>query len=234
MKLINWDCLEEMRKLEDNSVNLIITSPPYNKGYRSRNRNVNNWFKTKSRKITYWDFDDNLTPEEYEKQQTELLKECCRVLKQDWSIFYNHKDLLYKHTTIHPKYVYNFPLKQIIIWNRKNTPSLDKSYFFPITEYIFWIKKENNSIPYFNRKEAKFQKNVWEINPAKSNNHPAPYPEEMIENIILSCSNEWDIVLDPFLWSWTTGKMALLNNRDFIWIELDKEYFEIAKERIEK
>lgn len=233
MKLINWDCLEEIKKIESESIDLIITSPPYNKWYWSKNRNINNWFKTKSRCITYWDFDDNLLPEEYEKQQRDLLTECCRVLKQNWSIFYNHIDILNNHNTIHPKYIYDFPLKQIIIWNRRNTPKLDKSYFYPINEYIFWIKKDKSSKPFFNRKNAKFQKNIWEIWPAVKNNHPAPYPEELVENIILSCSDEWNIVLDPFMWSWTTWKMAKLNNRDFIGIELNKEYFEIAKKIIE-
>jgi len=230
--IIHWDCLEEMKKMLDCSVDLIITSPPYNKWFWSRNRNINNWFKTKSRKITYWDFDDNLTPEEYEKQQNEFLKECCRVIKPTWSIFYNHIDILYKHTTIHPKYVYNFPLKQIIIWNRKNTPKLDKSYFFPITEYLFWIKKDLKSIPFFDRKKAKFQKNVWEISPAKNNNHPAPYPKDIVENIILSCSNEWDIVLDPFAWSWTTWIVAKNINRNYILIEREKEYIDIIKNRL--
>lgn len=234
MKLIKWDCLEEMKKMESESVDLIVTSPPYNKWAWSKNRNINNWFKTKSRCITYWDFDDNLSPSDYEKQQRDFLSECIRVIKHTGSIFYNHIDILNNHNTIHPTYVYDFPLKQIIIWNRKNTPKLDKSYFFPITEYVFWIKKSKDSKPFFNRKNALFQKNIWDIPPAKNNSHPAPYPEEFAENIILACSNPWDIILDPFMWSGTTGKMALMNNRDFIGIERVDEYFEIAKKRIEQ
>ena len=74
--------------MKDESIDLVVTSPPYNKWYWSRNRNINNGFKTKSRRITYWDFDDNLLHEVYEKQQRDLLTECCRVLKPNGSIFY--------------------------------------------------------------------------------------------------------------------------------------------------
>lgn len=63
--------------------------------------------------------------------------------------------------------------------------------------------------------------------------HPAPFPEQLANDHIISWSNEGDTVFDPFMGSGTTGKMALLNNRDFIGIELDEGYFEIAKNRIE-
>lgn len=229
------DCLEIMKDIPDNSVDLIVTSPPYNKGYWSINRNVNNYsfYKTKSRRIQYGDFDDNLTPDEYEKQQIEFLKECIRVIKPTGSIFYNHIDILHNHQTIHPKWVYEFPVKQIIIWNRKNTPKLDKSYFFPINEYIFWIQKSPKSRVKFNRKLALFNKNIWDINPDKSNSFPAPFPIEIPTNCILTTIDENDIVLDPFMGSGTTGVACKNLNRNFIGIELDKNYFKMAKERIE-
>jgi site-specific DNA-methyltransferase (adenine-specific) len=63
--------------------------------------------------------------------------------------------------------------------------------------------------------------------------HPAVFPEALAKDHILSWSNEGDIVFDPFMGSGTTGKMAILNNRKFIGIELNNEYFNIAKERID-
>ena len=103
-KILQGDCLEKLKELPDESVDLVITSPPYNKGYWSKNRNMNNGFqsfnhksptiiKTKSRRITYGNFDDNLTPEDYEKQQRDVLKECIRIIKPTGSIFYNHIDI---------------------------------------------------------------------------------------------------------------------------------------------
>lgn len=230
------DCLELMKELPDNSIDLIVTSPPYNKGYWSSNRNTNNYsfYKTKSRKITYGEFDDNLSPEDYEKQQIELLKECIRVLKPEGSIFYNHIDILHKHQTIHPTWVYKFPLKQIIIWNRKNTPKLDKSYFFPITEYIFWIQKDKNSRVKFDRKNTLYNKNIWDINPEKNNDFPAPFPIDLVSNCILSTTNENDIVLDPFMGSGTTACACVQSGRHYIGFELCQEYVDMANDRIKK
>jgi site-specific DNA-methyltransferase (adenine-specific) len=78
--------------------------------------------------------------------------------------------------------------------------------------------------------------NVWDMPPVMSNiertGHPAQFPEQLAQDHIISWSNEGDVVLDPFMGSGTTGKMAVLNGRNFIGIEIDDEYFEIAKQRI--
>ena len=152
-------CGDSNKILDDfpkHSINLIVTSPPYNKGYWSKNRNINNGFKTKCRKIDYGVFDDTLPPDIYEQWQIEIINKCLKILKTDGSMFYNHIDILSEHQTIPPLFVYKFPLKQIIIWNRKNTPKLDKSYFLPVTEYIFWIQKSKDSRVKFKRKNGKF------------------------------------------------------------------------------
>ena len=230
------DCLKLMKELPDNSIDCIVTSPPYNKGFWSSNRNVNNFsfFKTKSRRITYGAFDDNLLPEEYEQQQRDFLAECLRVIKPTGSIFYNHIDILNKHQTIHPIWVYDFPLKQIIIWNRKNTPKLDKSYFYPITEYVFWIQKDKNARTYFDRKNAIFNKSIWEINPDKKNEFPAPFPLELPTNCILSTTRVGDVVLDPFMGSGTTMIAAIKTNRHYIGFEIDNNYYNMANKRIKE
>jgi site-specific DNA-methyltransferase (adenine-specific) len=82
--------------------------------------------------------------------------------------------------------------------------------------------------------------NIWEIPSGYGRstkdkiayNHPAIFPEQLAEDHIISWSNPGDIVFDPFMGSGTTGKMAVLNGRNFIGIELDDKYFEIAKRRI--
>ena len=231
-KIHQGDCIELMKKLPDESVDLIVTSPPYNKGFWSRNRNINNGFRTKCRRIEYGEFQDKLKPEVYEEQQINFIKECLRVLKTTGSLFYNHIDILSKHQTIHPKYIYQFPLKQIIIWNRKNTPKLDKSYFFPIIEYIFWIQKTSTSRTYFNRKEAIMNKCIWEISPDTKNKFPAPFPIEIPLNCIKACCPKNGLVLDPFMGSGTTLLACKQLNRDFIGIELNPEYCDIAKRRL--
>ena len=82
--------------------------------------------------------------------------------------------------------------------------------------------------------ETKIKSNIWEYASHSVKGHPAPFPEQLATDHIISWSNENDIVFDPFMGSGTTGKMALLNNRKFIGIELDESYFKIAKDRIHK
>jgi len=230
--IINGDALQELRKLPSDSIDVIVTSPPYNKGHWSRNRNINNGFKTKSRRIEYGNFKDNLKPEEYEKQQKEVISECLRILKPTGSLFYNHIDILSRHQTIHPKFVYDFPLKQIIIWNRKNTPKLDKSYFFPTTEYIFWIQKTKTSRTFFNRREAIMNKAIWDLSPDTKNKFPAPFPVELPFNCIKACCPKGGVVLDPYCGSGTTGVASKKLGMKFIGIELSKEFCELSEDRI--
>jgi site-specific DNA-methyltransferase (adenine-specific) len=79
--------------------------------------------------------------------------------------------------------------------------------------------------------------NIWECKPVggiERSGHPAPFPEQLANDHIISWSNEGDIVFDPFLGSGTTAKMAVLNNRHYIGFELDPQYFQIASERIKE
>lgn len=231
--IYNENCLETMSKIDDNFVDLIVTSPPYNKGYWSSNRNVNNGFKTKSRRIEYDNFNDNLKPEEYIKIQKKIIEECLRILKPTGSLFYNHQPIQKLHQEINPLYIYDFPVKQTIIWNRKNTPKIDKSYFFPIIEYIYWIQKTKTSRVKFNRKKSLFNKCIWDISPDVRNKFPAPFPIEIPLNCILSCTNKNDIVYDPFIGSGTTALACVLAKRNYIGSEISKKYFEIVNKRIE-
>ena len=147
-KIYNEDCLLTLSKMKDESVDLIVTSPPYNK---------NHWIKNKSkskdsfiRKIEYSSYDDNLPQEEYVEWQKKVISECLRVLKPSGSLFYNHIDIMTNHSTIHPTWVYDFPLKQVIIWDKCGTPKIDKSYFLPsfqqkelddlILDFLVWTK----------------------------------------------------------------------------------------------
>lgn len=78
--------------------------------------------------------------------------------------------------------------------------------------------------------------NIWKYTTSFNDKtgHPAVFPEALAQDHILSWSNEGDVVLDPFMGSGTTGKMALLNGREFIGIELNQDYFDIAKQRLDK
>lgn len=88
---------------------------------------------------------------------------------------------------------------------------------------------------YISVNENKIKTNIFFYNiGGKSTGHPAVFPEQLANDHIISWSNEGDLVLDPFMGSGTTGKMAILNNRRFIGIEKVDEYFEISTNRIEE
>jgi modification methylase len=229
MNIIQGDSLEELKKIESNSVDLVVTSPPYNKNYWLRNRSQKG-----KRIIKYDSMSDSLEPQEYIQQQTDILNELVRVIKPTGSIFYNHIDIFHKHNTIHPSYVYNFNVKQVIVWDRGNTPKLDKSYFLPTTEWVFWIKKSWDAIPYFDKSKCNHKKNIWRINKEKNNPHPAPFPEELVDNIVKSCCPEIGIVLDCYNGSGTTAVVCKKNNVEYIGIDISEDYINQTKKRLDE
>ena len=94
-KIYNEDCLETLARLEDSSIDLIITSPPYNKNfYAPSSGSSNSWSSLRGRQIPYDTYSDSMPPQEYESWQKKIISECMRVLKPSGSLFYNHKDIL--------------------------------------------------------------------------------------------------------------------------------------------
>lgn len=231
------DVLEGLKCLDDNSIDLIITSPPYNKaglnGVIKQTKNVK-WNKT----IDYGGNTeiDNMPEDEYEKWQIEILNECFRVLKPDGSMFYNHKNRIHSgHGEIISPYQWiyktNFKIRQEIIWDRGSTNNVDKSRYLPTTEKIFWLAKSNR--PKFSRElHTKFKTEVWKFPFEKSTEHPAPFPIDLPDNIISCIPNNKLTVLDPFIGSGTVAISALKHNCNYIGFELLPEYVELANKRI--
>lgn len=234
-KILKIDCLEGFKSIEDNSIDLIVTSPPYNKtffngGKRAVNKGNSIW---KGYTVDYDSTEDNMPIEEYEKWMIAVLQECYRVIKPNGSIFFNHKPIRYKNKIYHPM---NFILKsgldiyQEIIWNRKNSPNIRKDLLLPCTERIYWMTK-GKPIFYKERLSEKFRSEVWDII-AKKNEHPAPFPEELVYNCLISTTNENDIVLDPFMGSGTTAIVAKKNNRRYIGFEISENYIAMCNKSL--
>lgn len=128
--IYNVDCLEGLKQLDDNSIDLIITSPPYNKaGFNGVHKKSKNdiWNKT----INYNDDvnSDNMNEDEYQEWQINVLNECFRVLKPNGSMFYNHKLRVNKNKASFPlEWINksNFIFRQMIIWDRSSSVNLDK------------------------------------------------------------------------------------------------------------
>lgn len=231
-KIYNEDCLSTMSKMDDCSVDLIITSPPYNKNaYAKASGDTKSWSNLRGRQIAYDEYNDDMPPCEYEKWQKKVISECLRILKPTGSLFYNHKDILYGGHIISPKFIYDFDIHQQIIWNRGSSLANDPHYFQPITEYIYWIVKDPKSF-FFDKSKSIYRQSVWNINFEINTKHPAPFPEKLVGNIILSCSKEGDIIYDPFMGSGTVGKMSICFNRKYIGSEISKRYCVYAEKRI--
>ena len=238
-RIYNIDVMDGLKLLDDNSIDLIITSPPYNKagfnGIAKRTKHCI-WNKT----IDYGgDINvDNMNEEDYEQWQIDILNECFRVLKNDGSMFYNHKLRVKKNKASFPLEWINkskFIFRQLITWDRSSSVNLDKCRYIPCTEYIFWLIKQQKN-PRFKRMDnTLFPTEVQKFAPDKKNSHPAPFPIELPDNIIPNVAqNEKIIVLDPFMGSGTVAKSAIKFNCDYIGFEKDKGYCDKSNEELEK
>ena len=238
-KIYCIDVLEGLKQLDDESIDLIITSPPYNKagfnGVHKKDEKNDYWNKT----IDYGgDVNiDNMPEDKYEEWQILFLNECFRVLKKNGSMFYNHKNRVYKNKVSFPSdwiQKSNFICRQEIIWDRATSVNQDKCRYLPSTEKIYWLIKQRKN-PRFKRNDESinWKSEVWKFAPERNSTHPAPFPIELPNNIIPCVSQgERITILDPFMGSGTTALSAIQNNCDYIGFELFQEYIDMANKRI--
>ncbi len=229
------DCIEIMKKLERNKIDLIFADPPYflsNDGKSIRSGKVVSVNKGD------WDKKDNY--ENVDSFTYNWLKECHRILKYDGTIWvsgthHNVFDIERNMKKI------GFNIINIVIWHKSDPPPLIyKNKFRFSYEFIIWAKK--GSKHYFNYDEMygvnnQEMEDVWlmdavQMSEKKHGYHPTQKPEKLLERIIKASSKEGDIVLDPFLGSGTTCYVAKRLNRKYIGIEKEEKYFNIAIKRI--
>lgn len=230
--IYNGDCLEVMKQFEEKSFDLVLTSPPYNKtGFRGKpdvSRGDGRW---QNANIVYGDFADDLDEKDYQKQQITLLNECLRIIKETGSILYNHKIRRANKKASSPMewILQTKPIfYQEIIWNRLSGCDHNINYLDPITERIYWLIKNTPKC----YKDPKWAAEIWNIPPQPDNKHPAPFPLKLCKVAIQLTTDKNDTVLDPYCGAGTVGKACKELGRNFIGIEKNKEYCELAKERI--
>lgn len=234
------DCLATMAKLSDNSVDLIITSPPYNKaGYEGFIRKRHDKDSWSGRNVEYGGEADKdfMIDSEYQDQQIKVLNEMQRIIKPDGSIFYNHKIRIAQHKASHPiEWILktNLTFRQQIIWDRKNSPAVSPIRYLPTTELIFWLTKTPCQPNFERSKSPLFVGEVWQFS-AKSNPlHPAPFPEELPTNIIMCIKNKTEdfVVYDPYAGTGTTLKAAKSFGIKHFGSEINTEYCRMANETL--
>src|SRR3990167_10727508 len=186
-KIICGDALEVLREMPDKCVDCVITSPPYNKHSANRKHNPSDsWTKSA---IGYGGFQDDLPEGEYRDQQRKVITELLRIIKSNGSIFYNHKYRIINHRIVSPElWLDGFIVRQVIIWDRGSSPSLDPIRFMPTYEQLYWITKMTNT-PFFT-KEGFLMKDIWRISPESGNEHPAPFPKELAGRCIRAACPE--------------------------------------------
>jgi len=233
MKLILGDCLEEMKKLDDESISCIVTSPPYNKkGLSGKVKPGNQVWKKFN--IDYNSYGDDLNEEDYKQWMIDILNEMYRVIKKDGSIFFNHKPRRHNNKVYLPTdFISESKLNvyQLIIWNRSSSPNIRKDVLLPCTEHIYWLSKSKPKV-FKDQIKKEFHSEIWTINADKNTEHPAPFPKVLVENCVLLTTEKTDLVLDPFLGSGTTGIVCNDLGRDFIGIEIDEKYMDFSKKRL--
>jgi DNA modification methylase len=257
-RLILGDCLIEMQNIPDKSIDLIVTSPPYD-NLRTYNGSLN------------WNFEIF----------QDIAKQIYRVTKDggvvvwvvgDATINGSESGTSFKQALFFKEIGFN--LHDTMIWHKNNpTPQIKTKRYTQCWEYMFVFSKgivntcnyiledclhigkttyrsgdsefrkqssdgKKNVITKINN--TKILKNIWTTNVGTpvaneiTKKHPATFPERLATDHIVSWSNENDVVLDPFMGSGTTGVACVNTNRRFIGIEKEENYFNIAKERIEK
>lgn len=235
--LSNWlgkahhgDCINLMNQMPEESIDLIVTSPPYNiknsTGNGLKNGSGGKWPQAELIK-GYADYDDSMPHEAYVSWQRCCLSAMMRVLSEDGAIFYNHKwrvqaGLLQDRADI----VGEFPVRQIIIWQRNGGINFNPGYFLPTYEVIYLIAKPKFKLA----PKANAQGDVWRIPQETKNPHPAPFPLALAQKCV--DSTEAKVVLDPFIGSGTTGIAAEIAGRQWIGIDISETYCKLARRRI--
>lgn len=239
-KIHNENCLETMAKMPDNFLDLIITSPPYNKaGYEGFIRKRHEKDSWNARNIDYDEDSDNdfMPDNEYQEEQIRVLNEMCRVLKPDGSIYYNHKIRISKHKASHPiEWILksNLTFRQQITWNRKNSPAVSPIRYLPNTELIFCLTKTPCQPNFERNKNTLFLGEVWEFSAKPNKLHPAPFPEELPTNIIMCLKNTQNIIVyDPYVGTGTTCIVAKKMGYNYIGSDTSKKYCNIAEQHLQ-
>ena len=244
-KILNANCINELKKVPEKSFDLIFADPPYNlqigkKLKRPDNTEVNG-VKDK------WDQFKSF--EEYDNFSKEWLTECKRVLKDNGTIWvigsYHNIFRLGYHIQNLGYWILND-----VIWKKNNPmPNFRGTRFTNAHETLIWASKNKNSKYTFNYQSVKClnddlqMRSDWNLpicsgsERIKKNGkkvHSTQKPESLLYRVLLASTNKGDFVFDPFLGTGTTAITAKKMGRNYFGIEKEKKYFKIAKQRLEK
>jgi len=245
-KTYNENCLDTMARMEDNFIDLTVTSPPYDnlrmyKGFTMDwQKTINELYRvTKQGGVVVWVVGDS-TQKGSETgtsfRQALFAKECG---------FNLHDTMIYQKSTpplTHNRYEQNF--EYMFVWSKGKPNTFNglrepREYKDTRKNKAFGRNKDNSvDFGYSTQDKTRLKRNVWKYfagggaNDKTASKHPAIFPEQLAQDHVLSWSNENDLVYDCFMGSGTTAKMSILNNRNYIGSEISKEYCDIIHSRL--
>jgi len=253
-RLVRGDCIEILSKFVDENLqaDACITDPPYNiSGYDDKKEigwlKSNLYWKDKKKfkKINEgWDKFTNGSYENFTKMWLNLV---CKIVKPNGNLII--------FGTYHNIYKIGYALQKMdkkivnsIIWYKRNAfPNITQRMFCESTEQIIWAVNNSQKMAknwVFNYEilkkmnDGKQMRNMWDvpqtpISEKKFGRHPSQKPIKVVERLVLGCTNENDLIIDPFMGSGTIPLVAKMYKRESIGIEMNKKYFEISKRRIQ-
>lgn len=221
-KIYNENCLDTMRRMPDNFLDLTITSPPYNLG---------EIHSTGSHKFKAYDtYCDDLPEDVYQEQQIDILNELWRVTKDSGSVMYNHKNRIRDGLQLSPyRWLFKtkWDIKQEIVWFNRSQ-NFNKCRFYPMTERIYWLSKGKDT-GFFN---AINQHDLIQDNAVGTKQeHKRAFPLVLAERFVM-CFPDAKLIYDPYMGSGTTALASIKQKRDYIGSELSANYCEIADKRL--
>ena len=250
--IYNKDCLEGLRELPDCKVDLTVTSPPYDK---KRNQNEPEWdFENTARElyrvtkdggVVVWVVADGTVDG---SETGTSFRQALYFMELGFRL---HDTMIYAKEYFlplnHDRYEQQFEYMFVFSKGKPKTfnPLMKKNKHYGRKNYdstVFREKDGSMERIHANKPVKKYgiKPNIWRYKVGRHTTtkdsfalkHPHMFPEQLAEDHIISWSNEGDLVLDPFVGSGTTAKMALLNGRNYIGFEIEKEFYDIAKKRI--
>ena len=234
-KIYSGDALKKIRRIKDNSIDLILTDPPYNLGLFMKNRSTNlsamrkNHFSGKK-----W---DDLEESVWIENMELLFQEFSRVLKKGGSLVV-FMAIIKVESIIKIAEKNKFYYKTTGIWHKKNPMPRNKNlHFINSTESWLYFTKITKTGVFNNKNQTVhdfFESGLTPSSEKKHGGHPTQKPIALMDHLISLLSNEGDTILDPFMGSGSTGVSSKKLSRNFYGIELDKDYVEISKKRIKE
>ena len=224
--VVNGDCLDYLGQIPDNSIDLILTDPPYNIAQYSTGNIYLPGRSVLNNDLAEWD----LIPID----PFDLLPDFKRIIKPDGNIFvFTSYNLIGKW---HEAFDREFDTFQLFIWHKTNpAPKIFKNGFLNSCEMIACMWNKGHKWNFSNQRDMhNFFESPICMKPERLSEpkHPSQKPVRLLEHIVSIASNENDIVFDPFMGVGSTGVAALRNKRRFIGIEIEKNYFDAAEMRI--